>query len=132
MELKTLVLGEEGLNLCRPWEGEIGTKLIWLLFIYLLLEENCFTMSCWFPLQIRHNSTYIICLSSLPPQPSSPRSRSSQSSRLGSLCCMTTSLRCSVLHMVYILQCYFLHSSPSFLPPLCPQDSSLSLLYRVK
>jgi len=37
VEMKTLVLGEEGLNLCRPWEGEIGTKLIWLLFIHIFI-----------------------------------------------------------------------------------------------
>lgn len=31
VEMKPLVLGEEALNFYRPWEGEIGTKLIWLL-----------------------------------------------------------------------------------------------------
>lgn len=37
VETETLVLGEEALNLYRPWEGEIGTKLIWLLFIYIFI-----------------------------------------------------------------------------------------------
>lgn len=37
VEMKPLVLGEEALNFYRPWEGEIGTKLIWLLFICIFI-----------------------------------------------------------------------------------------------
>ena len=47
-------------------------------------------------MQISHNYTYITSLSSLPPLPDP---RSSQSTRLGSLCYTATSHQLSLLHM---------------------------------
>ena len=48
--------------------------------------------------------------------------------RLSPLCYVATSHQRSVLHKVlYMHQCYFLHSSRSFLPSLCLQVCSLSL-----
>ena len=67
-------------------------------------------------------------LLSLPPLPHPHPPRSSQGTRLGSPCYAATSHQLSVLHKgVYICQCYFLHSSHSFIPPLCPQVPSLYL-----
>ena len=72
--------------------------------------------------QVSHNHTYIISLWS-PPFPASHLSRSSQSTRLGSLCCIATSYWLSILHtVVYIRQRYFLRLSHSLLLPLCPQS----------
>ena len=68
---------------------------------------------------ISHNDTHIPSLLSLPPtQPSSHPSRSSQSTRLGSLYYTATSHQLSILHMrEYMYWCYFLHSSHSLLAP---------------
>ena len=57
-----------------------------------------------------------------------PTPRSSQSTRLGFLCYAATSPLLSSLHLIVnICWCYFLHSSHSLPPPLCPQVYSLHL-----
>ena len=63
-----------------------------------------------------------------PSPPPSHRSRSSQSARLGSLCCIATSYQLSIIHMVvYVCHCCFLHLPHPLLPPLWPQVHSLLL-----
>ena len=59
---------------------------------------------------ISHKYTYIPSFLSLPPLSPSHSSRSSQSTRLGSLCHTATS------HQLSILPCYFLHSFTLSLP----------------
>ena len=79
-------------------------------------------------MQISHNYTYIPCLLSLPPLFPAYSSRSSQSTRLDSLCYTATSHQLSVLHTVmYICRWCFSCLSQSLLPPLCPQVRSLYL-----
>ena len=76
-------------------------------------------MLCWF-------LPYMIL--SLPPLLPSLPSRSSQSPWLGSLCYIANFHQLYILHVVvYICQCFFLHSPHFFLPPLCPQIRSLYL-----
>ena len=73
---------------------------------------------------------YISPSSRCPPTPCPPSclSRSSQSARLGSACYTAPSFQLSVLHVVvYVCQCYFLHSSHPLLPLLCPQVCSRCL-----
>ena len=51
------------------------------------------------------NNSFYSSLFSFPPFPTSHLSRSSQSTRLGSLCCIATSHQLSILHkIVYICQ----------------------------
>ena len=72
-----------------------------------------------------YESAICIHISPLSPIPSHS-SKSSQSTRLGSLCLRAASHQLSVLPMIlYICQCYFLNSSHPLLPLLCPQ----SILY---
>ena len=67
-------------------------------------------------------------LSGLPPLPPFHPSRSSQSARLGSLCCTATSHQLSILcTIVYICWCYSIPLSHSLYPPLYPQVHSLHL-----
>ena len=78
---------------------------------------------------VQHESAIIILVS--PPSwvcfPS-PHPRSSQSTRLGSLCNTATSHWLSILHtIVYICLCYFLHLPHSLLNALCPWVHSLCL-----
>ena len=95
------------------------------------MEENCFTILCWF---LPYNNTnwpqlYIYPLLLEPPstRPSHP-SRSLQSIRLGSLCYLAASHQPSALHMiVFICQHYFLHKSCCLLPQLYPHVHSLHL-----
>ena len=78
--------------------------------------------------KISHNYTFITSLLSLPPFPSPHPSRSTQCTRLGSLCYLTTSHQLSILHMaVYTSQGCFLHSSLSLFPLQCPHVRSLHL-----
>ena len=88
-------------------------------------------MLFWFVLHDNVNQPqwYIYHLPTDPPSLSSSYlSRSSQTTGLGSLCYIATSHQLSVLHTVlYLCQCYFLHSSHSLLPWLCPQVCSLFL-----
>ena len=71
-------------------------------------------------MQISHNYSYM-CIYIPPCIPPSHPSRSSQHTRLDSLCFILASHWLSTLHMImYICQCYFLYSShPLYL--LCPQ-----------
>jgi len=88
---------------------------------------QCCVAFCCTTKQISHNYTYITSLLSLCPLLPSHPSRSSRSASLGSLCYIAISHQLSSLHMVaYICWCYLLHSSHSFLPPLCPQVCPLS------
>ena len=89
---------------------------------------QCCVGFCHATMQLSHNYTYITSLLNLPPLLSPYPFRSSQSTRLGSLCLKATSCQLSLLHMtVYICQCYFLHLSHSLLLPMCPQVHSLYL-----
>ena len=97
-------------------------------FNWRIIALQCYVGFCYTTVQIRYKYTYIPSLLSLPPNSTSHPSRSSQSSRLGSLCCTATSHQPSTLHKIeYICQCYFLHLSHSLPPPLCPQVHSLHL-----
>ena len=99
-----------------------------LLFNGKKIALQCCVGFCHTTMQISHNYTHITSLLSLPPLPSSHTSRSSQSAKLGSLCYTTTSHQLSLLYMiVYICQCYFLHLSHSFLPPLYPFSNCVSI-----
>ena len=71
---------------------------------------------------ISHKYTYIPSLLSLPPLSPSHSSRSSQSTRLGSLCHTATS------HQLSILPCYFLHSFTLSLPTPTVHKSILNIL----
>ena len=105
-------------------------KLFFLFFlIYLLiggkLPSNVVLVST---VQISHNYIYITFLLRLPPFPSLHPSKSSQSTRMGSLCYLTTSHQLSILYMVvYISQWCFLHSSLSLFPLQWPQVHSRHL-----
>ena len=74
-------------------------------------------MLCWFcyaTMQISHNYTYITFLLSCVSLSPSHLSRSSQSAGW-----TPRVIQLSILHMVVsICQCYFLHLSHSFLPPV--------------
>ena len=79
---------------------------MFLLQHFFRLEDNCFTISCWFLL---YNNIYVVHLT---PHPS----RSPWSTKL------------SVLHTVmYIFQCYSLYPSHPLLPPRRPQIHPLCL-----
>ena len=73
-------------------------------------------MPCWFLPQISHNSTYKPPSSHLPLQVIRER-------QAGFPVLHDSLSPLSVLHTaVYVYQYYFLHSSHSFLPLLCPQS----------
>ena len=61
---------------------------------------QCCVGFCHTTMQLTHNYTYTTSLLNLPPFPSPYPSRSSQSTRLGSLCLKTTSCQLSILHMI--------------------------------
>ena len=83
---------------------------------------------CHTATQISHNYTHILSLPSLPPLCLSDSSRSSLTTRLGSLFSTTTSHKLSTLYLiVYICWCYFLHSFHSLPPTLGSQVHSLHL-----
>ena len=82
---------------------------------------QCCVGFCSTTTQISHNYTYILSLLSLLLLFQSHPSRSKQ-------CYTETFLQLSILHMrVYRCWCYFLYSSHSLLPLLCPQVHSLHL-----
>ena len=82
---------------------------------------QCCVGFCSTTTQISHDYTYILSLLSLPLLFQSHPSRSKQ-------CYTETFLQLSILHMrVYRCGCYFLHSSHSLLPLLCPKVHSLHL-----
>jgi len=113
---------ENGQFMIKRPSGKVG----WL-FNWKKITLHCCVVSCC-TMQMSHNYTRIPFLLSLPPLPHPHPPRSSQGTRLGSPCYAATSHQLSVLHKgVYICQCYFLHSSHSFIPPLCPQVPSLYL-----
>ena len=70
------------------------------LFIYFLIggRLQCCVGFCYTTMQISHNYTYISSFLSLPPLNPSHPSRSSQSTRLDSLCDIATSHQLSILH----------------------------------
>ena len=72
-----------------------------------------------------------VCVYPLPPVSPLHPSRSSQSTRLGSLCYPAASRQLSILQtVVYESQCCFLSSSHPLLPLLCLQVRSLRLHWR--
>ena len=80
-------------------------------FNWRKIALQCCVGFCHTTTWISHNYTDITSLLSLPPLLPSHPTRSSQSSRLGSLCYIVTSHQLSVLHRIaYICQCYFLSS----------------------
>ena len=106
-----------------------------LAFFFLLtslLEYNCFTMVCQFPLYNKVNQLYIqiypniSSLLSLPPTPASYPSRWTQSMELISLCYAAASHQLSISHLVvYICPCHSLTSPQLTLPPPCVLKSIL-------
>ena len=99
-------------------------------FFFFKLEYNCFTMSCQF-LLYNVNQLYVYILYMYPlllkPRshlPSIPPSRSSQSTKLCSLCYTAAPTSCFMHGSIYTS----MHSqfvSPFDVPPLCPQVCSL-------
>ena len=95
--------------------------IFYLIFNCRKITLQCCVGFCHTTKWISRNYTHIPPLLSLPLLPPSHPSRSSQSAGLGSLCYIAASYQLSVLHVVvYICQCYFLHSSYSLPPWLCP------------
>ena len=99
----------------------------WFIF-FPIFKCKCifkmFTVLCWFLLCDDANQPWLyvqLLHPWLPFLPSSYPHRSSQSARLGSVCCTARSRQPSVLQLIVcICWCYFLflfHSVPS---PLCP------------
>ena len=75
--------------------------------------------------QISHNCTCITLLLSFPPLPLSHCCRSSQGTKLGSLCFIATSHQLSILHMVmHMFQCCSLNC-PTLSFPRCLHESVL-------
>ena len=78
------------------WKCDLSLLLSTFFFlIYFLIGgkslDNVCVGFCHITTPISHNHTYIPFLLNLPPLPSSPPSRASQSTRLGSLCYIATS-----------------------------------------
>ena len=101
--------------------------------LFILLEDNCFTLLCWPLPYINMNQPQVYICPLLPESPShllhypSPLILS-QSSGLSSHCHTANSHLLSIIHMImYIFPCYSLRSSQSLLPPLCSQVCSLCL-----
>ena len=101
--------------------------------LFILLEDNCFTLLCWPLPYINMNQPQVYICPLLPESPShllhypSPLILS-QSSGLSSHCHTANSHLLSIIHMImYIFPCYSLSSSQSLLPPLCSQVCSLCL-----
>jgi len=98
-----------------------------LLFFAFQFLQCCFGF-CHTTTRISHTYIHTSSILSLPAFSPSHPSKSSQSTRLGSLCYTAISPQLSTLHMiVYIYWCYFLHSSYSLSPLLYPQVHSLHL-----
>ena len=88
---------------------------IYVLFTFIFnwrkIALQCCVGFCRSTMQISCNYTYITSLLNLPPVPWSCPSRSSQSTKLGSLYYVVISHQLSILHMaVYICQCYYTHT----------------------
>ena len=85
------------------------------------MEDNCFTIFCWFLLYINMNQpeAYICPLPLKPPSHLLPHSTSLGCHR--ALGCTANSHQLSISHVMYMFQCYCLYSSYPLLPPLCPQ-----------
>ena len=102
------------------------------------LEENCFTMLCWFlPYSNTNQSrlyiymhSYEVCVYIYPfplePPSPVPPPRSSQSLKLSSLCDTAASHQafCFTHGSVCVCQCSSLSSSHPLFPLLCPQVRS--------
>ena len=105
------------------FEFHFTNNYVLLLNNFFLLEDNCFTILCWFLPYInmnQHRYTYVPSLLTLPLifRPIPPT--------VG--CHRANSHWLSVLHLVmYMFASYSLNSSHPPLPPLCPQVHSLCL-----
>ena len=97
--------------------------------MYFWLEDNCFTILCWFLLYINisHRHMYVPSLGNLPPNSHLiPASKLSQSNR--ALCYTANSHWLSVLLMaMHMFQCYSLYLPYPLHPPLSPQKYCLCL-----
>ena len=99
-----------------------------IYFTYFFKVSTMFVGFCHTATQISHNYTHILSLPSLPPLPLSDSSRSSLSTRLGSLFYTTISHKLSTLYLiVYICWCYYLHSFHSLPSTLGSQVHPLNL-----
>ena len=92
-------------------EIEPSAMETWILFfffnLFFYLEENCFTMLCWF---LPYDSADQL---SFPP--ASHPSRPSQRAKLSSLCCIAASHQLSISQVVgYVCRCCFLCRPFSF------------------
>ena len=123
--------GLERLNFrFQPWRISkwFGELLFILFFNWSTIALQCCVSFCCTKTWISYMYIYISPPSgaslSLPPR----SSRSSQSTRLGSLCYTETSHKLSTVQMVvYIYQCYVLNSSHPVFLLLCAQGHSLHL-----
>lgn len=102
------------------WINIVGTAYFFISFlkkIYSVVLVSVIQQE-----SVIYYYTYIPSLLSFPPLHPLHPCRSSQGTRLGSLCCIATSPQLSILHViVYMCRLYFLHSSHSLPLPLCPQ-----------
>ena len=90
------------------WKCDLSLLLSTFFFLiyFLIGGKSLYNVSvgfCHTTTPISHNHTYISFLLNLPPLPSSPRSRSSQTTRLGSLCYIATSHHCPDLFFEFWL-----------------------------
>ena len=105
---------------------------------YFYLEDNFSTVSYWFLPYNNMNqpSTYIYPLPPEPPpqHPCPTLPRSSQSTKLNSLCYIATSSQLFISQMVmYKFQCYSQFTPPSLFPSVSnPFSTSVSLLLPCK
>ena len=100
---------------------QVESLLTYLFFNWRKIALQFCEDFCHTTMQISHNYTYMASL--LSPY-STPLGH--QNARLGSPCYIENSHQLPILHMVVcICLCYFLLSSHSHLPLLCPQVHSL-------
>ena len=112
----------------REWTGTDSCfeKPILASFFFFLIGRQLLQNAVWFLLYNKVNQLEV-CIYSIPLEPPSHppshSSRSSQHTKLSSLCSAAASHQLPILYT----QCYSLSSSHPLLPLLCPQVHSLCL-----